>query len=581
MAEDFSALIKLEVDQKASIAGINTAIQGIQNSIGSIKVKIDFDKDAINSIKSSLGSLKTLTKDIGSTKSSGGNIIGQKGQIDGVTSSYREMLSLVKEINSKQLKIASLDTRKDRAEIEALQGSIQKLRERMDGLSFGNMSDTEVRKIYEEYDRADMKLQELKGHMADAARETQLSERAKAMGESLKQQAQEAKAAYDSFISDVQKVNSIELNIAKLDPSTNVEQIKQLNAELEVYRQRVQAYKEANPNADMSEADEIYRRTAESIGELNAKMADASRTKAYNQNFKELIATVKEINSLQIKQLGLDPKKNAAEYATLGRQIDDLRGKQASLLKTLGDLPADKQQQYNAVLESTDQELARVQARAMDAKTHLGGLFSGIKNSFIQAGAYMFSGYRLFYTMSNAVRNTYQNIVEIDSAMTELKKVTDETTDSYNKFLQDAGKNATRIGSTVTDYINSTADFARLGYNFSEAQKLAEVANIYSVVGDEIDSIDEASQSVISTMAAFGIEASDAMSIIDKFNEVGNTFAISSGGIGEALQRSAAALHTANATLDESVALITAGNTVVQNPEMVGVCADDKNGYIG
>lgn len=521
MAEDFSALIKLEVDQKASIAGINTAIQGIQNSIGSIKVKIDFDKDAINSIKSSLGSLKTLTKDIGSTKSSGGSLVGQKGQIDGVTSSYREMLSLVKEINSKQLKIASLDTRKDRAEIEALQGSIQKLRERMDGLSFGNMSDGQVRKIYEEYDRADMKVQELKGHLADAARETQLSERAKAMGEALKQQAQEAKAAYDGFIDDVQKLNSIQFNIAKLDPSRDVEQIKQLNSELEIYRQRIATYKAANPSADMSEANAIYQRTAEAIGELNAKMADTAKAKAYDATFKELISTVKEINSLQIKQLGLDPKKNANEYAVLGKQIDSLTSKQGALLKSLGNLPADKQAQYNAVLEKTDQELERVRAKAADARVGLGNFFSGFGKSFIQAGAYMFSGYRLFSTMTNAIRSAYRNVVEIDSAMTELKKVTDETSESYNKFLQDAGKNATRIGSTVTDYINSTADFARLGYNFSEAQKLAEVANIYSVVGDEIDSIDEASQSVISTMAAFGIEANDAMSIVDKFNEVG------------------------------------------------------------
>ena len=49
-----------------------------------------------------------------------------------------------------------------------------------------------------------------------------------------------------------------------------------------------------------------------------------------------------------------------------------------------------------------------------------------------------------------------------------------------------------------------------------------------------------------------------------------NNFAISSGGIGEALTRSASSLAAANNTLDESIALITAANTVVQNPESVG-----------
>ena len=85
-----------------------------------------------------------------------------------------------------------------------------------------------------------------------------------------------------------------------------------------------------------------------------------------------------------------------------------------------------------------------------------------------------------------------------------------------------------------------------------------------------LDSVEESSQSIISTMAAFGIESSDTMSIIDKFNEVGNNFAITSAGIGDALQRSASALFASGNTLDESVALITAANQVVQNPEVVG-----------
>ena len=49
-----------------------------------------------------------------------------------------------------------------------------------------------------------------------------------------------------------------------------------------------------------------------------------------------------------------------------------------------------------------------------------------------------------------------------------------------------------------------------------------------------------------------------------------NNFAISSGGIGEALQRSASSMMAANNSLDETIALITAANTVVQDPASVG-----------
>jgi hypothetical protein len=49
-----------------------------------------------------------------------------------------------------------------------------------------------------------------------------------------------------------------------------------------------------------------------------------------------------------------------------------------------------------------------------------------------------------------------------------------------------------------------------------------------------------------------------------------NNYAISSGGLGEALKRSASSLAAANNSLHESAAMITAANEVAQNPEKVG-----------
>ena len=56
-----------------------------------------------------------------------------------------------------------------------------------------------------------------------------------------------------------------------------------------------------------------------------------------------------------------------------------------------------------------------------------------------------------------------------------------------------------------------------------------------------------------------------------------NNFAITSAGIGEALKRSASALYEGGNTIDESIGLITAANSVVQDPEQVGkLLADYK-----
>lgn len=161
-------------------------------------------------------------------------------------------------------------------------------------------------------------------------------------------------------------------------------------------------------------------------------------------------------------------------------------------------------------------------------------------------------------------------VKEMDSSMTELKKVTDETDESYKQFLQDASAAAAKIGGTPSEFVDATTMFARLGYSMEESSKMAEAAIVYDNVADGINSVEEASESIISTMMAFGVKTEDVMSIVDKFNEVGNRFAITSAGIGEALQRSASALQSSGNTLDEAIALITAANSVVQNPEQVG-----------
>ena len=133
--------------------------------------------------------------------------------------------------------------------------------------------------------------------------------------------------------------------------------------------------------------------------------------------------------------------------------------------------------------------------------------------------------------------------------------------------MENASTRASELGASLSDIVNATADFARLGYNIEEASSLADAATVYKNVGDGIEDISQASESIIATMQAFGIDASNAMSIVDKFNEVGNNYAISSEGIGESLLRSAAAMKAANNTLDETIALTTAANTIVQDPE--------------
>lgn len=195
------------------------------------------------------------------------------------------------------------------------------------------------------------------------------------------------------------------------------------------------------------------------------------------------------------------------------------------------------------------------------ATTAFGKFWNELKGKMKGIATYLLS-MTGFQEVWQQIRQGVQYVREIDAALTELKKVTDETNATYDAFLQTAAKTAGVIGSTVSEFTNATADFARLGYNLAEATELAKAASVYKNVGDGITDISQASESIISTMKAFGIEAEGAMGIVDRFNQIGNNFAISSTGIGEALQRSASALYEAGNTIDESIALVTAANSV-------------------
>ena len=228
--------------------------------------------------------------------------------------------------------------------------------------------------------------------------------------------------------------------------------------------------------------------------------------------------------------------------------------------------------QYNQALDYWKTAAGKAGAMAESA----GQKFSRMLGDKIGYGAIAL----VLMKIRQALGQVYTNVVNLDTAMTELKKVTDETDKTYQKFLTNAASRARALGATITDTVNATASFARLGYGIEDASKLADAAVVYKHVGDEIESIDEASNSVISTMQAFGVEASNVMSIVDKFNQIGNKFAISSGGVGEAMQRSAAAMQAAGNTIDETLALIAAMNTVVQNPESVGTTLKTVSMYL-
>lgn len=513
------------------IAELDTAkAQQQMNAFTNAKHKIDVDVNLVSKNGNINGYLNQIKSQFGQAGNAAGNnfansVNNSLGKIN-VKNATSQVANLQRTLKSMNFKSSSIDTiTKD---LQNLELEVTKVTTRMNGQNLNVKVDG-----IDQMGRAVSVIKEF-----DSATGTMLRT-SETVSSSIKQM----------FTSvDVSKLSadlySLEAGFTKLHGSTN-----QYSSDLSKLRTDLSGLSNIS-GLDKQQAE--FERITQEVDRLKAAYKEA---KAEN-------------DSLVASQQLLSQK------TVLGNQIETWMNKNTIAAKKYNDVLKDLQKSLSNA--STATELKDVNRQFTEIKTaaaasgRLGkSVFTTLKDNITSLSP-LFGMGSMINTTIRGLKDMYSNVVNIDSAMTELKKVTDETDSAYSSFLTNASKRSVELGTTITDYVNSTANFARLGYSMADATQLSEVANIYSVVGDEISGIDEASSSVISTMQAFGIQANDAISIVDKFNEVGNRFAISSGGIGDALTRSASSMAAANNTLDETIALITAANTVVQDAPRVG-----------
>ena len=126
-------------------------------------------------------------------------------------------------------------------------------------------------------------------------------------------------------------------------------------------------------------------------------------------------------------------------------------------------------------------------------------------------------------TVMQIPRKMVSAVKDVDSAMTDLYKVTDETDQRYQQFLGNAGNTSRDLGRNMSSYITQTANWAKLGYTLDESEQLAKKSSIYSNVGEVSD--DTAVSDMVTAMKAFNIEAKDSEKIINSYNKLGKFIA--------------------------------------------------------
>ena len=297
----------------------------------------------------------------------------------------------------------------------------------------------------------------------------------------------------------------------------------------------------------------------------NKERDAATAAKAEASAQKEAAAAMQLRSKANNLSMSMDAwlKRNSAAAKTFGGQIRSL---QAELKSCDATRFSGIQSEFKTI--TTQAEII--------GKTGL-SMGDRLKMQFTKLSSY-FGAASVIMTGIQAVKEGFQNVLDVDTKLTELYRVTDFTSSQYSDVYDTLTTSAQKYGATLTDLISQTADWSRAGFSDPDtAARLSEITSVYQHIADL-----DAKTSMENLLTAYkgfepqlkkqfgGDAAAAAEHIADVYNEIDNNYATTAADIGEAVKRSASALSLAGNSLEETAGMVTGITEVTQDPEKAG-----------
>jgi len=594
------------------LSSIVSEVQSLSKAFG--KVDDSGAKTLLSSIQNIDKSLSELSQNILNVNKNmnnmGGNTSGAVKQVENISNAYQDAAKEAEKLADAQSKIGQKTNissgmkdifPKTSENLEQVAQSEQKVQQEAKAIQ---SKWEQAEKAIQNYMNGVTKLNNLKASDKSTGKKSyEIAGQIEEI-EKLKKEAYDARQVLSSMINP-QNVDTDTWKryvdvINRLDQASNgsaesVNRLKDslkntLNSELNSLQNSIDKYQNIITQA------QIYPSDFHPSTEYNTKLAKLESANEVLKNYKASLQGVNELTKEQqaeINKLTQNCEKAATEFKKLSAAEKGTVevGIEKAIQRINKDLAentkysAEAKAGLNALLEQLKSGDPSINLRKIteeiikieNAEIAAGRAGKSLWDIFKTKSTYGFIGqmqsylsmYVGFYGMINAAKSVVSTVTELNSKIINLAKVSENTSKQIYADFSSYADIAKDMGDTISDTIEAATNWAKNGYNIPDSKELARVALLYKNVGDNID-ITSANESLVSTLKGFSMEADQVEHIVDVFNEVSNNEAISSAGIGEALQRSAAAFNAANTSLEKSVALITTTNSVVQNPDKVG-----------
>lgn len=159
------------------------------------------------------------------------------------------------------------------------------------------------------------------------------------------------------------------------------------------------------------------------------------------------------------------------------------------------------------------------------------------------------AGMTMFYAPLRGLQNIVDQVIQIDTIMTEIRRVMDEPDYKFNEMLQEAVETGDQLSNKISDILQMTSSFGRMGFDESELGNITKTAEVLQNVSDL--SVDETVNTLTSAMLNFNVAAEDSISIADKLNEVDNNYAVTTQDLANSIRKAGSTAATFGVELND------------------------------
>lgn len=378
------------------------------------------------------------------------------------------------------------------------------------------------------------------------------------------------KSAYSSLLSTLNKINSLRKQIDAANKKGSTETVKVLTGQMEElersYEAKLSAAKENNQvTEDEIAAIQRHKEYLESLTAARRKDAAAAQAQADAEKRNKQTSTKKNAwdglyaNAQRLLQREDYLIQNNKKAAASARELE--AAMQAGFDDSTPEAAATSVERLRAALKQTDAELAKI---GKDADTFGFKIKKAFKTKVVQNLAYA-----LLALVGNAFRQVYQNVKELDKAITDLQIATGYTREETGKLVKEYTAMAKQLGVTTTTVTNAADTWLRQGYEVAEVNKLIKNTLMLSTLG-QLDSA-EAAKALTSAMKGYNVTVEESINIVDKLTAVDMEAAVSAGDIATAMAETAVSANTAGVSMDRLIGYIATVSEVTQDgAESVG-----------